>query len=234
MVMATEPTNESVLVVEDETDLRELLELHLLREGYRVLTAEDGRRGFELAASERPDLIVLDWMLPNMSGPEVARMLRDRKDTRSVGILMLTAKGEEADVVEGLESGADDYVTKPFRPKELISRVKAVLRRRASEDDRDRSRISVGSLTMDRDRFELLVESEHVTLTRAEFRLLWTLLSHPGRVFTRGELAEEITAGESIILERNVDVHVSAVRKKLGAEGDIIQTVRGVGYRCKD
>lgn len=234
MVMASETTNESVLVVEDETDLRELLELHLLREGYRVLTAEDGRRGFELAASERPDLIVLDWMLPNMSGPEVARLLRDRQDTRSVGILMLTAKGEEADVVEGLESGADDYVTKPFRPKELISRVKAVLRRRAAEDDRERSRISVGRLTMDRDRFELLVDSEPVTLTRAEFRLLWTLLNHPGRVFTRGELAEEITAGESIILERNVDVHVSAVRKKLGPDGDIIQTVRGVGYRCKD
>ncbi|QDU86405.1 Phosphate regulon transcriptional regulatory protein PhoB [Planctomycetes bacterium Pla163] len=232
--MVSDSNTESVLVVEDETDLRELLELHLLREGFRVLTAEDGRRGFEIAASERPDLVVLDWMLPTMSGPEVARLLRGRKDTRSIGILMLTAKGEEGDVVEGLESGADDYVTKPFRPKELISRVKAVLRRRAVEDDREKRHIVVGKLTMDRDRFELLVDSEPVILTRAEFRLLWTLLNHPGRVFTRGELAEEITAGESIILERNVDVHVSAVRKKLGDDGDVIQTVRGIGYRCKD
>jgi DNA-binding response OmpR family regulator len=134
----------------------------------------------------------------------------------------------------GLESGADDYVVKPFRPKELVSRVKAVLRRRAAETGKATNRMTVGPLTMDRERFELLVDSQPVILTRAEFRLLWSLLTHPGRVFTRGELADEITAGESIILERNVDVHVSAVRKKLGVAGDVIQTVRGVGYRCKD
>jgi DNA-binding response OmpR family regulator len=232
--MVSTMTNESVLVVEDEADLRELLELHLLREGYRVLTAEEGRRGFELATAERPDIIVLDWMLPNMSGPEIARLLRDRTETRGIGIVMLTAKGEERDVVMGLESGADDYVVKPFRPKELVSRVKAVLRRRAAETGKATNRMTVGPLTMDRERFELLVDSQPVILTRAEFRLLWSLLTHPGRVFTRGELADEITAGESIILERNVDVHVSAVRKKLGVAGDVIQTVRGVGYRCKD
>jgi two-component system phosphate regulon response regulator PhoB len=232
--MVSTMTNESVLVVEDEADLRELLELHLLREGYRVLTAEEGRRGFELATAERPDIVVLDWMLPNMSGPEIARLLRDRTETRGIGIVMLTAKGEERDVVMGLESGADDYVVKPFRPKELVSRVKAVLRRRAAETGKATNRMTVGPLTMDRERFELLVDSQPVILTRAEFRLLWSLLTHPGRVFTRGELADEITAGESIILERNVDVHVSAVRKKLGIAGDVIQTVRGVGYRCKD
>jgi two-component system phosphate regulon response regulator PhoB len=232
--MVSTMTNESVLVVEDEADLRELLELHLLREGYRVLTAEEGRRGFELATAERPDIVVLDWMLPNMSGPEIARLLRDRTETRGIGIVMLTAKGEERDVVMGLESGADDYVVKPFRPKELVSRVKAVLRRRAAETGKATNRMTVGPLTMDRERFELLVDSQPVILTRAEFRLLWSLLTHPGRVFTRGELADEITAGESIILERNVDVHVSAVRKKLGVAGDVIQTVRGVGYRCKD
>jgi len=232
--MVSTMTNESVLVVEDEADLRELLELHLLREGYRVLTAEDGRRGFELATAERPDIVVLDWMLPNMSGPEIARLLRARNETRGIGIVMLTAKGEERDVVMGLESGADDYVVKPFRPKELVSRVKAVLRRRAAETGKATNRMAVGPLTMDRERFELLVDSQPVILTRAEFRLLWSLLTHPGRVFTRGELADEITAGESIILERNVDVHVSAVRKKLGVAGDVIQTVRGVGYRCKD
>jgi DNA-binding response OmpR family regulator len=217
--MVSTMTNESVLVVEDEADLRELLELHLLREGYRVLTAEEGRRGFELATAERPD---------------IARLLRDRTETRGIGIVMLTAKGEERDVVMGLESGADDYVVKPFRPKELVSRVKAVLRRRAAETGKATNRMTVGPLTMDRERFELLVDSQPVILTRAEFRLLWSLLTHPGRVFTRGELADEITAGESIILERNVDVHVSAVRKKLGIAGDVIQTVRGVGYRCKD
>ncbi|MEZ5979162.1 MAG: response regulator transcription factor [Planctomycetota bacterium] len=227
-------TNETVLVVEDESDLRELLELHLLRAGFRVLTAEEGRRGFELASNERPDLVVLDWMLPNMSGPEIARLLRDRKETRGIGILMLTAKGEETDVVNGLEAGADDYVVKPFRPKELVSRVKAVLRRRAAESGKVTNRLSVGPITMDRDRFELLVDGSQIVLTRAEFRLLWTLVSHPGRVFPRGELAEEITAGESIILERNVDVHVSSLRKKLGEAGDVIQTVRGVGYRCRD
>jgi len=232
--MVSDMPNESVLVVEDETDLRELLELHLLREGFRVLTAAEGKRGFELATAERPDIVVLDWMLPNMSGPQIARLLRDRNETRGIGIVMLTAKGEERDVVMGLESGADDYVVKPFRPKELVSRVKAVLRRRAAETGKATNRLTVGPLSMDRERFELLVDSQPVVLTRAEFRLLWTLLTHPGRVFTRSELADEITAGESIILERNVDVHVSAVRKKLGPAGDVIQTVRGVGYRCKD
>jgi DNA-binding response OmpR family regulator len=170
-----------------------------------------------------------------MDGLEVCRTLRRNSATQGAGIIMLTAKGEESDIVVGLEMGADDYVTKPFSPRELLARIRAVLRTRSRRTNGEpSSRIELGDVVLDALRHEVLVGGKPIGLTRAEFRLLWTLASHPGRVYTRDQLVESITAGESIILDRNVDVHVSAVRKKLGSEADVIATVRGVGYRCKD
>ena len=174
-------------------------------------------------------------MLPGIDGLEICRRLRAAEDTKSIPVIVLTAKSEESDIVVGLELGADDYVTKPFSPKELISRSRAVLRRvsRAGAT-KGPTRVELPGLSLDIDRYEVRAEGELIPLTRAEFRLLWALVKRPGRVFSRNDLAEKITAGESYIIDRNVDVHISSLRKKLGDAGKLIATVRGVGYKCRD
>ena len=228
-------TKASLLLIEDDPDIVELLRYNLEREGFSVRAAASGEDGLAEARRHAADLVVLDLMLPGIDGLEVCRRLKTGAETRDVAVVMLTAKGEEADVVTGLELGADDYLTKPFSPRELVARVRAVLRRRSREEkDAERTRIQVGSLAVDATRHEVLLDGEPVPFTRSEFRLLWALLSRPGRVFTRNELADKITGGETLIIDRNVDVHVSAIRKKLGAAADLIATVRGVGYKCKD
>jgi two-component system phosphate regulon response regulator PhoB len=179
-------------------------------------------------------MILLDLMLPGIDGLEVCRRLKAVEETRGISLIILTAKGEEVDVVTGLELGADDYVTKPFSPRELTARVRAVLRRSKLDEEPEREQREIGDLVVDRVRYEARLAGEPLTLTRAEFRLLWTLVNRPGRVYTRNELAEEITAGESLIIDRNVDVHVSSIRKKLGSSGGLIATIRGVGYKCRD
>jgi two-component system phosphate regulon response regulator PhoB len=231
----------SVLVVEDEPDIRDLLVQLLQREGFKARGVDDGKAALTQVRHSPPDLLLLDLMLPGMSGLELTRMLKQgdgSTGTSEIPIVMLTAKGEETDVVLGLEMGADDYLTKPFSPKELLARVRAVLRRSerapVATNGKASTRIEIGPMVIDSERFEFLLDGELVELTRAEFRLMWTLGSRPGRVYTRGELADRITAGESIILDRNVDVHISSVRKKLGPHGDLVQTVRGVGYRLRD
>jgi two-component system phosphate regulon response regulator PhoB len=172
-------------------------------------------------------------MLPGMDGLEICRALKADPTTRSIPVVMLTAKGEESDVVLGLELGAEDYVRKPFSPRELNARVRTVLRRGAPQPDA-RTRIEFGDVVLDRERHEVSLGGQVIEFTRSEFRLLWTLARHPGRVYTRDELVERLTDGETVILERNIDVHVSAIRKKLGPERDVIGTVRGVGYKCLD
>jgi DNA-binding response OmpR family regulator len=225
----------TLLVIEDDPDIVELLRYNLEREGMRVLVATDGERGLADALRHPPDLVLLDLMLPGLEGLEVCRRLRTHDETRGVPVLVLTAKGEETDVVLGLEMGADDYLTKPFSPRELLARVRALLRRvqRATEEG-GKTRIELQGLVLDLTRHEVLNQGDPVPLTRAEFRLLWTLAQRPGRVYSRGELVDEITAGEALIVDRNVDVHVSAIRKKLGDAGRLIATVRGVGYKCAD
>jgi two-component system phosphate regulon response regulator PhoB len=225
----------TLLVIEDDPDIVELLRYNLEREGYRVLVATDGERGLADAARHQPDLVLLDLMLPGLDGLEVCRRLRAQDGTRAIPVLILTAKSEEADVVIGLEMGADDYLTKPFSPRECLARVRALLRRaqRAVEDP-GKTRIEMHGLVLDMTRHEVLNQGDLVPLTRAEFRLLWTLAQRPGRVYSRNELVDEITAGEALIVDRNVDVHVSAIRKKLGEAGKLIATVRGVGYKCAD
>jgi two-component system phosphate regulon response regulator PhoB len=173
-------------------------------------------------------------MMPGMDGLEVCRHLKRDPGTSGIPLMMITAKGEESDVVAGLELGADDYISKPFSPREVLARIRAVQRRGGARVTQSKTRIELGPVVLDRERHELHVDGQEVELTRAEFRMLWAMAVTPGRVFTRDELVEHITAGETFISDRNVDVHVSAVRKKLGASTDLIQTVRGVGYKCRD
>lgn len=225
----------TVLVIEDETDILDLVRYHLEREGFAVLTARNGESGLEEAVSARPSLILLDLMLPGIQGLEVCRLLKEREATRSIPIIMLTARGEESDVVIGLGVGADDYVSKPFSVRELAARVQAVLRRSAPRGEEVPSgRIERGNLAIDAGRHEVLLGGEPLSFTLTEFRILHTLVSHPGRVFTRDQLLDRITEGKSVIIDRNIDVHVRSIRRKLGGEADLIVTVRGVGYKLKD
>jgi DNA-binding response OmpR family regulator len=225
---------ERILLIEDDADISELVQYNLEREGYKVYASGDGELGLDLAGQLKPDLIVLDLMLPGLDGLAVCRKLRGGP-FGDVPIVMLTAKGEESDVVIGLEMGADDYVTKPFSPRELIARIRAVLRRpRGGAADGPTGRRTVGPVTIDPERHEVFYRDQPIQLTLAEYRLLSALTSRPGRVFTREQLLEKITGGEVYVIDRNVDVHVRAIRKKLEGDADFIVTVRGVGYKCRD
>ena len=227
---------ESLLIIEDDPDIVELVQYNLEREGFRVQAARDGERGLQEASATHPSLILLDLMLPGMEGLEVCRALRRNRSTRRIPLVILTAKGEETDIVLGLEMGADDYVTKPFSPRELTARVRAVLRRaEAAAGENESSRIEHGPLLLDAERYQVWLNGNPLSLTLSEFRLLHALVSSPGRVLTRDQLVERITAGECIVTDRNVDVHISSLRKKFGDEHeDLIVTVRGVGYKCRE
>ncbi len=223
---------EKIVVVEDERDILEVIGYNLGREGYRVFTATDGLEGLRLIRDEAPDVVLLDLMLPGLDGVEVCRRLKADPVTKAIPIIMVTAKGEEADVVLGLGVGADDYVTKPFSPKELVARVKAVLRRGPLKEEAGvGERIVRDGVVIDAARFEVRVDDKPVTFTATEFRLLHFLASHPGRVFTRDQLLNRVIGEHAVVVDRNIDVHVRAVRKKLGACRELIETIRGVGYR---
>ena len=222
---------ERILVVEDEPDIAEVLEYNLARAGYRVCTARDGQRGLELARGEFPDAILLDLMLPKLDGLELCRRLKADPDLRSIPVIMVTAKGEADEVVAGLEAGADDYVSKPFSPKVLVARVGAVIRRGSWDDGKPRERIGVGQVMIDAGRHRLTVAGEPVELTATEFKLLHYLATHPGRVFTRDHLIARVMGAHTEVIDRNIDVHVGAIRRKLGPHRSLIETVRGVGYR---
>ncbi|MFQ5743868.1 MAG: response regulator [Acidobacteriota bacterium] len=224
-----------ILIIEDDPDILELLQYNLEREGFEVLVAEDGETGLREAATRRPSLILLDLMLPGMAGLDVCRQLQRQEETSRIPVVMVTAKGEESDVVLGLELGADDYITKPFGVRELVARVRSVLRRaEANRPPAVEGRIEQGPIVIDQSRHEVLLDGELVELTLAEFRLLRALAANPGRVLTRDQLISRITAGGYQIAERNVDVHVAAVRRKMKKIADLIVTVRGVGYKLRD
>lgn len=225
---------ETVLLIEDEKDIIEVLQYNLEREGFNVISATNGEKGLDLAKDRKPAAIVLDLMLPGLTGIEVAKRLRSDPQTRDTAILMLTAKGEESDIVLGLGVGADDYITKPFRFKEVIARLQAVLRRGPLvEEGPSGRRIQRGSLLIDTTKYQVSLNGEDKPLTLTEFKLLSTLAAAPGRVYTRHLLLEKIQ-GEAFIDERNIDVHIRSIRKKLGLENDLIVTVRGVGYKFKE
>jgi DNA-binding response OmpR family regulator len=225
---------ETILVIEDEKDIVEILEYNFGREGFTVLSATNGEKGLELARSRRPAVVILDLMLPGLDGLEVAKRLRQDPNTREISIIMLTARGEESDVILGLGVGADDYVVKPFKLKELVARVKAVLRRGPLVDEGPTgARVEHEDMVIDKAKYQVVYRGKEVPLTLTEFKLLSTLASAPGRVFTRELLLQKIQ-GEAYIDERNIDVHVRSIRKKLGDSSDYIVTVRGVGYKFKE
>jgi two-component system alkaline phosphatase synthesis response regulator PhoP len=226
--------HESILAVEDDEDILELLKYNLAKEGYRVTAVTLGEDGLQLARSTAPDLILLDLMLPGMDGLEVCRRLKLDAKTRQVPIIMLTAKGEEADIVTGLELGAEDYITKPFSTRVLLARVRAVLRRRRSAPPGEDSLLKIRELSIDPGRHEVLLRGQAIDLTASEFRLLHLLARRPGWVLTRAKIVEGLHGNDYPVTDRAVDVKIVALRKKLGAAADYIETVRGVGYRFKE
>ena len=225
---------ERILIVEDEEDIQELVSYNLTRDGYSVTLAGSGEEALRAIRAGLPDLILLDLMLPGIDGLEVCRELKADARTREIAVVMLTAKGEEADVVSGLEMGADDYITKPFSPRVLVARIRAVLRRRARQPVEETAVIRFDDLTIDPGRHEVLAGGEPVTLTLTEFRVLRLLASRPGWVFTRHQIADGIHGGECYVTDRSVDVQIVALRRKLAASGRRIETVRGVGYRLRE
>ena len=225
---------EKILAIEDEEDILEVIAYNLKREGYRVTACTDGGEGLDRVRRESPDLILLDLMLPGTDGVEVCRQLKSDPTTRKIPVIMVTAKGEECDVVLGLGVGADDYIVKPFSPKELIARIGAVLRRGSLRDEGADRKLVVGDVTIDIARHEVHVGKKLTLLTSTEFRLLHFLASHPGRVFTRDHLLSRVVGNDAVVVDRNIDVHIRAIRRKLGPRWNFIETVRGVGYRCRD
>ena len=225
---------ENVLVVDDEEDILELLRFNLSKEGYHVICATTGERAVEMARSELPDLIVLDLMLPGMDGLEVAKFLKNAPETQNIPIVMLTAKGEESDVVTGLELGADDYISKPFSPRILVARVKAVLRRKRTKPAEGSEVARIHNLIIHPGRREVRVENKPVDLTFTEFGILSYLVRRPGWVFTRSQIVDAVRGQDYFVTDRSVDVQIVGLRKKLGLAGKYIETVRGVGYRFKE
>jgi two-component system phosphate regulon response regulator PhoB len=222
-----------ILVIEDEQDLAELLEYNLKADGHVPEVARTGAAGVARVKAQRPDLVLLDLMLPDISGSEVCRLIRELPDGKRLPIVMVTARGEETDRVRGFELGADDYVVKPFSVKELLLRVKAVLRRKDEPPQSDGPR-KAKDIVLDPVRHQVTVKGEGVTLTALEFKLLKTFLERPGRVQTRETLLSDVWGIEADITTRTVDTHVKRLREKLGASGDAIETIRGVGYRLGD
>jgi len=225
---------EKILAVDDEEDILELVSYNLGKNGYQVRAVATGEEAVRTARAEAPDLILLDLMLPGVDGLEVCRILKNDAKTSHIPILMLTAKGEEADIVSGLELGADDYVTKPFSPRILLARVRALLRRKGREPSDGKEMIRQHDLVIHPGRHEVLARGEPVDLTHTELRLLHFLAKRPGWVFTRNQIIDEVHGEDYAVTDRSVDVFVAGLRKKLGECGKYIETVRGVGYRFKE
>jgi two-component system, OmpR family, alkaline phosphatase synthesis response regulator PhoP len=222
-----------ILIVDDEADIRELVHLNLAREGYEILDCESGEQALSQARAKSPDLIVLDLMLPGIDGLEVCRRLKADPKTACIPVVMLTAKGEDSDVITGLEVGADDYVTKPFSGKVLVARVRRLLRRTTQSAD-EQETIKVHDLTIDPSRHEVWAGDRKVELTRTEFNILRTLARRPGLVLSRYQIVDCVHGDDYPVTDRAVDVQIVSLRKKLGPCGKYIETVRGVGYRFKD
>lgn len=221
-----------IIVVEDEPDIREIMLYNLRREGYEAEGFESGSEGLEAIRAKQPNLVILDLMLPGMDGLTVCQQVRAEAAIKATPIIIVSAKEEESDVVIGLGLGADDYVPKPFSPRELLARVKAVLRRSQQADQGDQhERVVIGDLIIDLEKHTVTIDGQLVKLTATEFKLLYQLASHPGRAYTREQLLNRVVGDGVVVVDRNIDVHVRAVRKKIGNYADHIQTVRGVGYR---
>ncbi len=220
-----------IVVVEDEPDLVDVVTYNLEREGYSVLASQRGDEGLNLIRSQAPDLVLLDLMLPGMDGLSICRQMKSDSSMKEIPIIIASAKGEESDVVIGLEMGADDYLAKPFSPRELLARIRAVLRRGAPKVNVSVDRIVIRDLTIDPEKHEVKVNEEVISLTSTEFKLLHHLASSRGRAFSREQLLNRAVGMGVVVVDRNIDVHIRALRKKLGDHSNMIQTIRGVGYR---
>ena len=225
-----------IVVVEDETDIQDIITYNLKREGYDVLTASRGDQGLSLIQAKNPDLVILDIMLPGIDGLTICQQLRAAAKTKGLPIIILSAKEEESDVVIGLGLGADDYMPKPFSPRELLARVKALLRRATAQESQGQGQDQIlhGDLIIDIDRHQASLQGVALKLTATEFKLLMVLASQPGRAFSREQLLNRVVGDAVVVVDRNIDVHIRSVRKKLGVQTGLIETVRGVGYRFAD
>jgi two-component system phosphate regulon response regulator PhoB len=225
---------EKILIVEDEEDVLELVRYNLQKDGYLTECAMTGREALNKAKSGVPDLVVLDLMLPELDGLEVCRLLKADTETAAIPVIMLTAKGTEADIVAGLEIGADDYITKPFSPRVLLARVKAVIRRNEVPVEADKSIVRIHDIEIDPGKRRVMVRGKQIKLTGTEFNLLRFLSARPGWVFTRYQIVDAIHGNDYPVTDRSIDVQVVGLRKKLGSAGKYIETVRGVGYRFEE
>ena len=224
---------ETILIIEDEHDIRELISYNLESEGWNTLKASAGNEGLELAQKTPPELILLDIMLPDIDGLEVCRKLKRSDSTKDIPVIMLTAKSEDSDVISGLELGAEDYITKPFSPRVLIARIRAVLRRNIEAQETESPIIRIHKIQIDVKKHEVIVEDENIDLSATEFAILNYLASNPGWVFSRNQIIDAVRGQNYPVTERSVDVQILGIRKKLGSQGRYIETVRGVGYRLK-
>ena len=227
-------SGENILVVDDEQNILELIKYNLDQERYRVTTVGSGEEALKQTRAQIPDLIILDLMLPGIDGLDVCRELKNDPKTAHIPIVMLTVKGEESDIVIGLELGADDYITKPFSPKVLLARLKAVLRRRKSEPAGETDVLTFGELMIHPGRYEVSVQGKPIKLTSTEFRILHLLAQRPGWVFTRYQIVDAARGEDAAVTDRSVDFHITSLRRKLGLCSDYIETVWGVGYRFKE
>jgi len=228
-------SKKKIVIIEDEPDILEVLSYNLQREGFEVYSATNGTLGLSLVNKEVPDLILLDLMLPGMDGIEICSAIKNDPATQNTLVIMVTAKGEESDIVLGLGVGADDYITKPFSPKELVARVKAVLRRGVLvENSNQQEKVEVGDLSIDTSKYEVSVGDKKIHLTATEFRLLHYLACYPGRVFSREQLLSRAMGDDVVVVDRNIDVHIRGIRKKMDVDPPMIETIRGVGYRLRD
>ena len=223
-----------ILLVDDEEDILELVRYNLAKAGYRVTAVTSGEDAIKAARSKLPDLVLLDLMLPGVDGLEVCNTLKRDQKTANIPVVMLTARGDEADVVTGLELGADDYITKPFSPRVMLARVKAVLRRRTQQPSEEKAVLKLRDLVIHPGRHEVMVRAKRVDLTSTEFRILHLLARRPGWVFTRQQIIDAARGEEYPVTDRSVDVHIAGLRKKLGPLGARIETVHGVGYRFRE
>jgi two-component system phosphate regulon response regulator PhoB len=236
---AAKTSKKSILIVEDDEDIQQLVGYNLIKAGFQVEYADSGEEALGKIKKQYPDLILLDIMLPGMDGIEVCKVLRTENETAEIPIIMLTAKGEETDIVEGFELGADDYITKPFSPKILLSRIKAVLRRKVKEEAAPSTPergevIKTGNIIINPGRYEVTVDDQQVNLTPTEFGILKLLAKRPGWVFSRQQIIDEVRGYDYMITPRAIDVQVFSLRKKMGDAGKKIETVRGIGYRFND
>ena len=225
---------DKILIIEDEEDVIELIRYNLAKEGYQVISAVSGEKGLDIALESQPNLILLDLMLPGLDGLEICKILKKNQKTDNIPIIMVTAKGGEADIVAGLELGADDFIPKPFSPRVLLARIKAVLRRVSAKPPGDKEVIDLGEIVIDPGRFEVLAGGKIVNLTSTEFALLHFLARRPGWVFSRDQIVNAVRGDDYPVTDRSVDVQIVGLRKKLGEAGVRIETVRGIGYRMRE